>query len=104
MYSFLLYFIKSFLSLGIFYFTWLFFFRKQTDFRFNRYYLILSTLLAVFIPLIHLPELFPAAFQNPIGHLSVVQISEVLIGKAGNPSAAGTGLSLTAVLWMIYLL
>ena len=101
---FMLYLIKSFLSMGIFYITWLLFFRKQTDFRFNRYYLILTTLLAAFVPLIHLPELLPAGFQNPIGQLSVVQIREVLIGNTGNHAAAGAGLSLATVLWGIYLL
>jgi len=100
----MLYLIKSFLSLGIFYITWLLFFRRQTDFRFNRYYLIFTTLLAVFIPLVHLPELFPAGFQNPIGQLSAVQIKEILIGNTGNPAAAGAGLSLMTVLWGIYLL
>ncbi len=102
--QFLLYFIKSFLSLGIFYITWLLFFRKQIDFRFNRYYLILATLLAVLVPLIHLPELFPPGFRNPIGQLSVVQIREVLIGNTGSSAAAGAGLSLATVLWGIYLL
>ena len=104
MYPLFIYFIKSFLSLGIFYFTWLFFFRKQTDFRFNRYYLILSTLLAVFIPLIQLPKLFPTGFQNSIGQLSVVQISEVIIKNTESPNVAGTGLSVSAVLWDIYLI
>jgi len=101
---FMLYLIKSFLSLGIFYITWLLFFRKQTDFRFNRYYLIFTTLLAVFIPLIHLPELFPAGFQNPIGQLSAIQIGEILIRNPESHAAAGAGLSLTTVLWSIYLL
>ena len=104
MYPLLTYFIKSFLSLGIFYFTWLFFFRKQTDFLFNRYYLILSTLLAVFVPVVHLPELFPAVFQHSMGHLSAVQMSEVLIGNAEGHAATGSGLSLSAILWEIYLL
>ncbi len=103
MYPLLLYFIKSFLSLGIFYSTWLLFFRKQTDFRFNRYYLIFTTLLTVIIPLIHLPELFPTGFQNPIGQLSVIQIREVLIGNRGNHAVADAELSLTTVLWSIYL-
>ncbi|GMT44594.1 MAG: cell envelope biogenesis protein TonB [bacterium] len=101
---FLLYFIKSFLSLGIFYITWLLFFRKQIDFRFNRYYLILATLLAVLVPLIHLPELFPTGFRNPIGQLSVVQIREVLVGSTGSHAAAGDGWPLATVLWGIYLL
>ncbi len=103
MYPLLIYFIKSFLSLGIFYFTWFFFFRKQTDFRFNRYYLIITTLLAVFVPLVHLPELFPVGFQNPMGHLSAIQISEILIENTGNHASAGIGLSLATVLWEIYL-
>jgi len=101
---FLLYFIKSFLSLGIFYLTWLLFFRKQIDFRFNRYYLILATLLAVFVPLVHLPELFPTGFRNPIGQLSVIQIREILIGSAKGSATAGAGLSLATVLWSIYFL
>ncbi len=101
---FMLYLIKSFLSLGIFYITWLLFFRKQTDFHFNRYYLIFTTLLAVFIPLIHLPELFPTGFQNPIGQLSAIQIGEVLIGNTGSRAAAGTELALATALWGIYLL
>ncbi|VAW29439.1 Regulatory sensor-transducer, BlaR1/MecR1 family / TonB-dependent receptor, partial [hydrothermal vent metagenome] len=101
---FILYFIKSFLSLGIFYTTWLLFFRKQTDFRFNRYYLIFSTLLAVIIPLIHLPELFPTGFQNPIGQLSAIQIREILIGGTKSSTAAHAALSLQNILWGIYLL
>ncbi len=96
-----LYLIKSLLSMGIFYLTWFLFFRKQTDFRFNRYYLILATLLAVFVPLMHLPELFPAGFRNPIGQLPIVQIREVLIGNTGSQAA---GWSLASVLWGIYLL
>jgi len=104
MYPLVIYFIKSLLSLGIFYLTWLFFFRKQTDFLFNRYYLILTTLLAVFIPLIQLPELFPAAIQNSMGQLSVVQISEIIIRNTESPSVAGIGLSLSSVIWNIYLI
>jgi len=101
---FILYFIKSFLSLGIFYTTWLLFFRKQTDFRFNRYYLILTTLLSVFIPLVHLQELFPTGFQNPIGQLSAIQIREILIGSTKSSTAAHAALSLQSILWGIYLL
>ncbi len=101
---FMLYLIRSFLSMGIFYITWILFFRKQTDFRFNRYYLILTTLLSVFIPLVQLPELLPTGFHNPIGQLSVVQIGEVLVGSTGSHSAAGAGWSLATVLWGIYLL
>ncbi len=104
MYPFLLYSIKSSLSLGIFYITWLLFFRKQTDFRFNRHYLIFTTIFAIFIPLIHLPELFPAGFQNPIGQLSAIQIREILIGNAESHAVTGAGLSLATVLWSIYLL
>ncbi len=100
----MLYFVKSFLGMGIFYITWLLFFRKQTDFRFNRYYLVFTTLLSVTIPLIHLPELFPAGFQNPIAQLSAIQMSEVLIGNTGGRVANGAGLSLETVLTDIYLL
>ena len=100
---FILYFIKTILSLGIFYSTWFLFFRKQTDFRFNRHYLIFTTLLAIFIPLIHLPELFPAGL-NPINHLVTIQLGEILIGNPGSHAAAGSGISLAFVLWGIYLL
>ncbi len=101
---FLLYSIKSILGLGIFYFTWFLFFRKQTDFRFNRYYLVFTTLLSVTIPLIHLPELFPAGFQNPITQLSVIQIREILIGSTKSSTATHAVLSLQSILWGIYLL
>ncbi len=100
---FLLYFVQSFLSLAIFYFTWLLFFRKQTDFRFNRYYLIFTTLLAVFIPLVHLPELFPAGFQYPLGQLPAVRLREIVVRNPGSHTEAGAGWSLATVLWRIYL-
>ncbi len=103
MYSLLFYFIKSFLSLGIFYLTWFLFLRKQTDFRFNRYYLLFSTLLAIIIPLVRLPELFPAGFQNPIGSLPATQLGEILIGSTNSGTAVHTGLSLQSVFWGIYL-
>ncbi len=103
MYSLLFYFIKSFLSLGIFYLTWFLFLRKQTDFRFNRYYLLFSTLLAIIIPLVRLPELFPAGFQNPIGLLPAVQLREILIGNTNSGTAVHAGLSLQSLFWGIYL-
>jgi len=101
---FLLYSIKSILGLGIFYFTWFLFFRKQTDFRFNRYYLIFAILLTIFIPLIQLPELFPASLQSPINHLSTVQLGEILIKNPKSHGAAGVDISWATVLWGIYLL
>jgi TonB family protein len=101
---FLLYSIKSILGLGIFYFTWFLFFRKQTDFRFNRHYLIFATLLAVFIPLIQLPELFPASLQSPINQLSTVQLGEMIIKNPKSQGAAGVDISWATVLWGIYLL
>ena len=104
MYFLLFYFIKSSLALGIFYLTWFLFFRKQTDFLFNRYYLIFSTLLAVMIPLIHLPELIPTGFQNPIGQLPAIQIREILIGSTKSSTAARAGISLQSILWGVYLL
>jgi TonB family protein len=101
---FLLYSIKSILGLGIFYFTWFLFFREQTDFRFNRYYLIFTTLLAVIIPFIPLPELFPVSLQSPISQLSTVQLGEILIKNPINQGAAGIDISWANVLWGIYLL
>ena len=101
---FLLYFVQSFLSLAIFYFTWFLFFRKHTDFRFNRYYLIFTTLLTVFIPLVHLPELFPAGFQYPIGQLPAVRLDEIVVRNPGGHTEAGAGWLLATVLWRIYIL
>ncbi len=103
MYSLLFYFIKSFLSLGIFYLTWFLFFRKQTGFRFNRYYLLFSTLLATIVPLVRLPDLFPAGFQSSVGLLPAVQLREILIGKTNSGAALQTGLSLQNIFWGIYL-
>ncbi|UBM62088.1 M56 family metallopeptidase [Candidatus Sulfidibacterium hydrothermale] len=100
----MLYFVKSLLSLGIFYGAWFLFFRKQTDFRFNRYYLLLATLLSVFIPLIQLPALFPAGFQNPLGQLLTVQLGEIQVGDLGSAVAAGSAWSLVTILWDVYLL
>jgi TonB family protein len=102
--SFLLYSIKSILGLGIFYFTWFLFFRKQTDFRFNRYYLIFTILLAIFIPFIQLPELFPASLQSPISQFSTVQLGEILIKNPISQGAAGIDISWATVLWGIYFL
>ncbi len=101
---FMLYFAKSFLSMGIFYGTWFLFFRKQTDFRFNRYYLLLATLLSVVIPLVQLPVLFPAGFPNPLSQLSAIRLGEVPVGNFRTPASAGTELSLAAILWDVYLL
>ncbi len=100
----LLYFIKSTLNLGIFYFAYLLFFRNQTDFQFNRYYLFFALLLAIFIPLVQIPDFFPADLQNPIGQLSVMQLQEIIIGKTGHSVVTGAGITVTTILWIFYLL
>ncbi|MBU8893239.1 MAG: M56 family metallopeptidase, partial [Bacteroidales bacterium] len=54
MVKFLLYLFESGLCLSILFMVYLFFFRKETYFRFNRWYLVFTMLLSLSIPFVHL--------------------------------------------------
>jgi BlaR1 peptidase M56 len=54
MVKFLLYLFESGLCLSILFMVYLFFFRKETFFRFNRWYLVFTMLLSIAIPFVHL--------------------------------------------------
>jgi len=96
----IIYFIKSALGMGIFFLAYILIIKKQRDFRFNRYYLIFSTVLAAIIPLIN-PEIATAHFQNPINQITGIPLQEVIIGQASGP-ALSSGLTWKNLLYAIY--
>ena len=98
----LLYFMKSFLSLGIFYFIGFLVLKKQIDFRFNRYYLLFTTVFAVLISLLNSKELFPEGLQNSVAQLSVVQLGEILIGQSKATPVAFSGITWATVIRFFY--
>jgi hypothetical protein len=57
-YNSLIYALESSISLMIFYILYYALFRKETSFRFNRYYLLLAPITAVILPIISLPMAF----------------------------------------------
>jgi len=87
--------------MGIFFLAYVLFIKKQRDFRFNRFYLIFSALLATLIPLLN-PGMLANSFQSPLNQSSVVQLREVIIGNGTKPSAFGADISIGMILFDIY--
>jgi TonB family protein len=96
----IIYFIKSTLGTGIFFLAYVLIIKKQRDFRFNRYYLVFSTVLAAIIPLIN-TEMATTHFQNPINQITGIPLQEVIIGQVSGP-ALSLDVTWETLLYVIY--
>ncbi|TAJ08137.1 hypothetical protein DMA11_21590 [Marinilabiliaceae bacterium JC017] len=125
--KFLIYMFESGMCLSLFYLGYIVFFRKETYFNFNRFYLLGSMILALTVPLISLPVdwgnegyLKETAngveqFRNYYEHLILLtdpdiaaeeQISQTAnrFNELSPQKSKSTDLSLTSILFSIYLL
>ena len=64
--TFVAYFLKTAVTLTVFYLFYRFFLRKETFFRFNRYYFLGSIVVSLLIPLIDVAALLPAKESLPV--------------------------------------
>ncbi|RKY66860.1 MAG: hypothetical protein DRP97_07820, partial [Candidatus Latescibacterota bacterium] len=64
--AFVAYFLKTAVTLAVFYLFYRFFLRKETFFRFNRYYFLGSIVIALLIPLFDVSFLLPAKESLPV--------------------------------------
>lgn len=78
--DFIIYLIRSAAATTIFYGFYMLFIKKQGDFIFNRFYLLISLLLAVFIPLISFPDAGTGTKIATLQNISSVNLNQVLIG------------------------
>ena len=68
--SFISYFIQTIIALSIFYVLYWFLLRKETFFRFNRFYFLASMVLTLIIPLLDIGNLFVLKESTPIHVIS----------------------------------
>ncbi|MCF8372144.1 MAG: M56 family metallopeptidase [Bacteroidales bacterium] len=78
----IIYLLKSFISLGIFYFAYLLFLQKHNHFAMNRTFLLLSVLFSIIIPEIKMNYSWSSG--NPVGQvfLETITIVEEPVGRA----------------------
>ena len=82
--DFIIYLIRSSAAIVIFYGFYMLFIKKQGDFIFNRFYLLISILLAVIIPLISFPGTGTGTKIAGLQNISSVNLNQVLIGLSNH--------------------
>lgn len=87
------------LIFGVCYFA---FFRNETDFRSRRFYILGTTLVSLFIPLLHLDFLF-GSNKGAVQNLQTIILPEIIIGHQAEIQTLQTGSGWLDVLAVIYL-
>lgn len=89
--------LESSIMLIVFYLLYYLLLRKESNFGFNRYYLLLSPILAVVLPMLSLPSLFPGGTTPEVLNPSLT-LPQVEIALMINPNYFEQGPVLMAVI------
>ncbi len=102
---FISYLLRSAITLAVFYFFYVAFLRKETFFRFNRYYFLGSVVLSLLIPLVDISRLLPGGDPAPVQVISrsYINFEQVLIPAPPVSSAVSSGPDVSHLLLWIYL-
>ena len=87
--------------MGIFYLFYMLLIKRQRDFVFNRYYLLITSMLATIIPLISLPA-FINSEALPFYHLASVRLHEITVHAQAKESLLPVSWILNTLPWIIY--
>lgn len=106
-----IYLTKSSLSLILLYLSYVFFFRKEAYFKFSRYLLLLTVLLAIILPLLpynanKITSITSLTLNEVIinSNIAVFTLKEVVISAKGPWSLFSSGITFGSALLIIYLL
>jgi len=102
--SLITYAIESSLILIVLYIFYSIFFANDRNFRFNRFYLLVTPLLAIVLPLLHIPLFNNTNLQELQTFQQAIQLPEIAVSNtASDLNATGMNFSLFQILLIIYL-
>ncbi len=97
---FITYAVESSLILIVLYIFYILFYAKDRNFQFNRFYLLAAPLLAVLLPLLHIPLFNPTTLPELQTIQQAVQLPEITVPVT---TATSSGISPLQILLIIYL-
>lgn len=97
LYKSFIYTLESSIILIVFYVFYLVWLRKETSFQFNRYYLLLTPIVAVLLPFLSLPPFFPSGPTPDTLNLSLT-LPQVEIDSMIKRGYIGSGIIVTSII------
>lgn len=98
------YLIESSIIISVFYLIYLVIYNGGRNFKFNRLYLISSSFLAIFLPLLNIPILSTQEIAYPTTLHQAIQLPEIIINENTSVISSQPGFTMSQVIALIYLI